>query len=130
MTLMLNIFLCLDLILVITNPFNGMEKRLKFYLIFSAIPSLLWSFISINAFGWGDVYFYIGRYAAIGSIGFFWMIAIISIFYGLIKLCRPGISYEIRSIVLKRHILTICVYILCNIYFMLGVIFIYKPDYA
>jgi hypothetical protein len=35
MTLLLNISLCVDLLLTLTNPFYPSKRRMKFYLLFS-----------------------------------------------------------------------------------------------
>ena len=92
MSLMLNIFLCLDLILVISNPFSSSESRLNYYLIFSFIPALFWSYTAAYEAYVDEYIGYISRLSAIAAICLFWLIALFSIAFGLIKLCRPGIS--------------------------------------
>lgn len=42
--------------------------------------------------------------------------AIYSSFYAYIKLGKPGISVEIRTLVLKRHIIAIILYLVGNLY--------------
>lgn len=43
--LLLNIFLCLDITLMIKGPFGSKEKRVKLYYTFTIIASILFGFV-------------------------------------------------------------------------------------
>ena len=44
------------------------------------------------------------------------MLAVFSTIFANIKLGKPGISEEVRSLVLKRHVAAILIYTVCNLY--------------
>ena len=88
--LVMNMFFCLDIILVIRYPFSSPEKRLKYYMIIATVKSCLWAFSSILDVK--KIVFMVNRYLLLGTTIMFWALAIISTVYALIKLCRPGIS--------------------------------------
>ena len=48
--------------------------------------------------------------------GFILIFAMYSTIYANIKLGKPGISKEVRSLVLKRHVTAIIIYTVCNLY--------------
>ena len=48
--------------------------------------------------------------------GFILIFAIYSTIFANIKLGKPGISEEVRSLVLKRHVAAILIYTVCNLY--------------
>ena len=49
-------------------------------------------------------------------IASYFLVAIVSVLYALLKLCRPGISKEGQKIVLVRHVLSIFVFIIAQFY--------------
>ena len=55
-----------------------------------------------------------------------WFIGVFSIVYALVKLCRPGFSQETRSLVVKRHMLTIITYLICDLYTQVSIFKIFK----
>lgn len=50
--------------------------------------------------------------------------AIASTYYAYSKLSKPGISGEIRALVLKRHIIAVTAYIICNSYIFVTAIYL------
>ena len=48
----------------------------------------------------------------------FLLLAIISTIYAIYKLCKPGISDEVRGLVLRRHVLNVLFEFSINLYFM------------
>ena len=51
----------------------------------------------------------------------------ISIVYAALKLSEPGISNEVKRLVLLRHIMTMVTYVLVNIYSMVGMCIAVMP---
>ena len=49
-SLALNLFLCLDIVLTMRNPFYPHNRRMKFYLFFSIILSIAAFFLSLKRF--------------------------------------------------------------------------------
>ena len=48
----------------------------------------------------------------------FLLLAIISTIYAIYKLCKPGISDEVRGLVLRRHVLNVLFEFSINLYFI------------
>ena len=76
-----------------------MDLWYKTILTQSLVSPEIWSFI-----------FFVVLY------GFILIFAIYSTIFAHIKLGKPGISEEVRSLVLKRHVAAIFIYIVCNLY--------------
>ena len=55
------------------------------------------------------------------------MVVAISIVYACIKLSEPGISNEVRRLVLSRHIITMVTFVFLNIYSMVGMCIALMP---
>jgi hypothetical protein len=128
-TLQLNIVLCLDLVLMIKYPFNDKESRLKYY---------IWSSFSVAFFiGVANVvYLNAGeskRWPYIIYIGwftFFLAMAIYSTIYAGCKLIRPGISGQVRTLILKRHFLCIFFFMISNVYLLVvSITYAENPSY-
>ena len=45
-----------------------------------------------------------------------WILLFGSIIYGLVKLCQPGISREVRNMIMTRHVVTILFFTISNLY--------------
>lgn len=74
---------------------------------------------------WSDIAAYLG----IVMIVITWIMSIASIIYGLVKLCKPGISSEVRKHVMARHVLTIVFFLVVQFYLALGSLSLYNPSY-
>lgn len=116
--LSLSLFYCLnaDLILMIKFPFKDKQSRMKFYLTACFLASTIVAVIvtsvtnnSQNQKTW-PFYFFIWGYGAIVFI------SVSSSIFAYKKLSKPGISGEIRTTILKRHILAIVLYLVLNLY--------------
>ena len=56
--------------------------------------------------------------------------AIYTTVFAYIKLGKPGISEELRSLVFKRHVAAILIYTICNLYILATAIAVVKNDAA
>lgn len=122
LSLALNICLLSDLILMIKYPFKDKDSRLKIYITFSIFLS---AFVSVFLVLQGDLTtnmngFSFFIYAYVTLI----LYAMISTYYAYHKLSKPGISGEIRTLVLKRHVVAVTAYIICNSYVFLTAIYL------
>lgn len=122
LSLALNICLLSDLILMIKYPFKDKDSRLKIYIVFSFFVSVI---VSTYLVIQGDLTnkmtgFRTFIYAYVTLI----LYAISSTYYAYNKLSKPGISGEIRSLVLKRHVVAVTAYIVCNSYVFLTAIYL------
>ena len=86
----------------------------------SGLMSLLIAYLAIN-----DIR---GKYEDLVEIlefslvGVFFISAISSAIYAMIKLQSPGISSHVRKLVLRRHIITVTFFGLANMYFLVSMI--------
>ena len=115
MALHLRIAFCLELILIITYPFAQTNNRLVIYLLYSTASSIV--IASIGQYGsMQSILITLGRIYLVVIVVIFWAISVLSIIYAIIKLCRPGISQELRILVVKRHIVTVITFVISNLY--------------
>ena len=49
-------------------------------------------------------------------IGATWIMSVASIVYGALKLCRSGISQEVRRVIMARHVISILFYTIVELY--------------
>lgn len=116
--LSLSLFYCLnaDLILMIKYPFKDKQSRMKFYLTACFIASISVAVIVTSVINNSQLqktwpfYFFVLGYGAIVFI------SVASSIFAYKKLSKPGISGEIRTTILKRHILAIVLYLVFNLY--------------
>lgn len=119
MSLLLNAFICVDLILMVRYPFDSKEGRINKYVGFSFllafIPAYLLAFhqLEFNQLKAGSIIWF----SYICSLG---LAFICSVVYTWKKLSGPGFSKEARGMILRRHIVTSLVYILTNFYLYIG----------
>ena len=115
MVIMLNIMLCLDLILTFRSPFKKPESRYWIYLtvsvLISLFPGIMRSIFMANSqspfiYGW----------IIVVSFVFYLVVAILSIYYAMKHLNRPGMSSESRALLMRRHISYILMNVACQIY--------------
>ena len=109
MSLGMNIWLWVDLVLTLKEPFYPAKRRLKFYLLFSFIMALTSSLASIrkssetclspdNA-GKSSTQ---NTIFAI-SLSIYILISMFSVIYAARMLSRPGMSSDIRTMFMKKH---------------------------
>lgn len=118
--LLLNIFLTLDLIKTIKYPFKRQSSTA--YSVISITLSALFALV--------DQFMYEGEYEWRKTLESAWLISItiiylamacISVFFAYRKLRNQGISHEVRDLVLKRHVLSIGIFIFAYAYFFVSV---------
>ena len=119
MSLLLNAFICVDLILMVRYPFDSKEGRINKYVaiafLLALIPACLLTFKSLE----------ISKLKAGSIIWFTYIVTLMlaficSVIYTWKKLSGPGFSKEARTLILRRHIVTSLVYILTNFYLFIG----------
>jgi hypothetical protein len=114
-TFSLNFCLIIDLIKMMRDPFSDKEKYMNYYLIISPIVSLglaIWSQMLVQNQDNSPITSY---------IIFIWFISmftlgIYSVYLAHKVLSKPGISGAARNLILKRHVITISIFFICNIY--------------
>lgn len=118
----LNICLCLDLILMIRNPFSPKEKRVPWYYVITFViaASQAWAW-SHSKRGDDSLIHYYAVWSLELTVIFLVAVYIVSIVYACRKLRGPGISKVIREQIMKRHVLTIGFFIFANVYVIAGV---------
>ena len=102
-------FLCLDLVLVIRNPFGSKVKRAKFYYLISYSISAIMALL----FGLTDS---VASYIQLILMFTYLFIAISSILYCVRRLSSTGLSDEIKALIYRRHIYWIVSFIVANTY--------------
>ena len=122
------ILLCVDLLITLMKPFYLKERLLKFYLLISVLVALFMQVLMLPQWHaknaniqyvavtllWLIVIFYIG-------------IVFFSIIYACIKLSKPGISSEVRKLVLLRHVITMLTFLVVNFYKFFGACIAFMP---
>ena len=63
------------------------------------------------------------------TIIFYFGILIYSIIYACIKLNEPGISNEVRKLVLLRHVMTMLTFMIVNLYKIVGACIAFMPRF-
>lgn len=140
-TINLNTCLAIDLILMFKHPFARKDDRLAPYIWTSFIIALALSVANIATVSNREIISDDGKF--IGSeilpyqfvadldlilIGVFLFFAFVSVLYALCKLFRPGMSKESQRIVLARHVLSIFVFIVAQLYVFVSFAFKSSPD--
>ena len=116
-----NICICFDLILMIKHPFDSKASRIAKYHISSYTIGIIAGLEKVffpEALGGQS---YLGWTQLISFICFMIM-GLFSSFWACSKLSKPGISREVRMLVLKRHVSYIICYFLCNLYLVMQAI--------
>ncbi len=115
-SLALNLFLCLDIVLTMRNPFYPHERRMKFYLFFSIILSILAFFLSLKRYSLPEDQEMLTMYErAIFSVLFltlYIVFAVTSVAYAWRVNTRPGMSSDVRKQFITRHFFYVSAYIL------------------
>ena len=130
MVICLSLMLSVDLILMVRNPFDRKESRMPIYYGVSLLISLTSAcFLIGNVFN-TDVVNKLMSGFFLTILSAYIIISVFSVVYTCQKLSGPGISKEVRTLILKRHILTIVVYLVSNLYSIIFVVMMAKDDWA
>jgi hypothetical protein len=121
LTLFLNMCLCIDLMLTLKNPFEPAKKRMKYYLIGSALicfPLSFCTFASIDSLNQpsGQNHPYLVPEADSHMIlsmclSVYMIVAIYSCVYASRRLHRPSINRDVRHFFLKKHYIFVTIFI-------------------
>ena len=116
-----NVCICVDLILMIKHPFVSKSKRIiRYHIVTYAVAS-----IAVAENLRYDVYSndqsFLTTTQIIAFLSFFFM-GIFSSLFALNRLCKPGVSREVRILILKRHISYIFAFFACNLYLLIQAI--------
>ena len=111
MSLGMNIWLWIDLILTLQKPFYPAKRRFKFYIMFSLGLAAIMTLISIE----GAKETCLTPTSAASStlqnvsltflLSIYILVSVFSIIYAARMLYRPGMSPELRQIFMKKHLL-------------------------
>ena len=115
MSICLNTALCVDLILMVRYPFNNKESRIYLYLGVSLLISIITGIFAVFV-AYNLVLLWVGALIQIIVTSLFVISFIGSICYTYSKLRGPGMSKQVRNLVLNRHVATMLIYLICNTY--------------
>lgn len=120
--LWLNICMAVDLIVMIKYPFR--PKSVRSYVIFSFVSSFIVAVLNEYAFfnNFQDRYKLLSLWLMLTTVVYL-VTATASIIYASKKLIKPGISQEVRTVVFRRHVLSILFFIVAYAYFFVSVLF-------
>lgn len=122
-----NFCLIIDLIKMMRDPFSDKEFLMRLYLIVCPIFSVSMSIglTSINITNRNSL-----AVAWIFLLSFIIMIilGIFSVYLANSVLNKPGISGSARSLILKRHVSTLSLFFICNLYIAAFAIFDINSD--
>ena len=128
MSICLNTCICIDLILMVRYPFTKKEPRVRLYLLGSLLVSIPTSFFNVN-FEDNDKSLYRGAFCTVTMFSIFIIAFLVSTIYTCGKLRGPGMSKQVRGLVLNRHVATMIVYAVCNIYIYIVPFCMVIPDW-
>ena len=111
------------MILILRDPFKSAEARLKKYviiivsqfIIYVVIMKLLQANMKYSEF---VIVYDVSTWI---PIGVFIVSAITSAIYAVYKLRSPGISSEVKFVILRRHLITIVFFFVTNLYLMTSI---------
>lgn len=100
----LNSCLCLDLYLTVNSPFSPAHKRMKYYLLYSFLLTALFIGADYLEAHWtneaeeGELILVIFAYLV------FIIVSTVTTIFAARRILRPGVSQQVRSQVVSRHI--------------------------
>ena len=120
MSLSLNLFLCIDLILTLKEPFYPAKRRTKWYIFFSVFIAVLISFLGSrrldgacgNTGDLGENDLALSSTFLAIALSVYIMTALFSIIFAARMLSRPGVSSEIKGMYFRKHVLYVIVFII------------------
>jgi len=107
--LLLNICLCHDLYKSMYSPFEAKKKRIILYYVISVFGAII---IALIAFFTYTFFCYLSMLLMI----IYLVISIGCTIYCLQRLPKSGLSKEMKSLILKRHLYWTIIFILSNLY--------------
>jgi len=129
-TVLLNLMLSIDLILMIKYPFASKSKRVPLYLLISFTFALMLAIIA--SYGYGSYTFdenttdnaleFMICIIGLGYLGF----AFTSMGYAFKKLCKPSISREVQTLVTFRHVVSILGFLFANVYLLMSLVLLFS----
>ena len=122
LALTLNVCLCLDLILMVRDPFKKKEGRVPLYVASSVVFSGACAVAMCFYGGSSAVALKTSAYLVFGMIILYVLMFFASIFYPYRKLSGPSFSKQVRHLVLKRHVLTSLAFMVTNTYVYITVV--------
>lgn len=57
-----------------------------------------------------------------------WVVSFASIIFGIVKLCRPNISAQVRHKIMVRHVTAIAFFFIFDLYLQVGSFIVFNPD--
>ena len=112
LSLNLNICVCIDMVLMIKNPFTKQMTRMKPYLFFSFVGAVVAVAIQLLAKENDKVNQSIELFVFI----IFATAGVISTFTAFQMVRKPGVSIEVRKLILSRHVGYTVLYLICNLF--------------
>ena len=123
----LNTILCVDMVLMIRYPFESKESRLPKYMAYSVLIPLIPSILFLNRGEHGI--FEVVTWITVTFMCLFLFCFLLSVIYTCRKLNGPGMSKQVRQLVMKRHIITLVAYIIAYYYLIsFQIIFAFADD--
>ena len=128
LSISLNFCMCVDLILMLRYPLVPPKTQMKAYFGLSFVYSSVYAGFSTYAHGANDLHRSINIYTKpnMSYIRFFvnWIMFVIafiaSVAYAGKKLCKKGISADVRKKILSRHVAYMVFFLLSSVYPMLN----------
>ena len=115
------IALCIDLMLMLKKPFQMKDKLIPIYTVVSVLVAMILTGLLLPRVQALDAW---EQYLAAAVVWtffiFYFGIVLISTIFACVKLNGPGISSEVRRLVLVRHIMTMLTYMVVNLYATIG----------
>ena len=123
------ICICVDLILTLKRPFKSKEARMPAYIGFSVFASLIPAIG--NQYARENHAMFVGATTySVVLIALSWVLSLVSIVYGCLKLCKTGISQKVRRQILARHVTTIVFFSVFELYLQVSTVVILLDDTA
>ena len=115
------ISLCIDLIIMLKRPFLNKDSLINIYVCYSILAALVMTTIALRVWNRININFKYVQCGLITSVIIFYLgIIVYSTVFACMKLSEPGISSEVRRLVLLRHVMTMLTWVLVNLYPMVG----------
>ena len=119
----LNLCLVFDLIFMIMYPFSQKEKFMNIYAVICLVFSVSMSASTTHSLMIGKTDHLTGFYALLFAYILMFVGGFGSIVFAYYRLSKPGISESARTLILKRHAISIIVFILTNLNIFVTVLY-------
>lgn len=115
-TIIFVICISVDLILLVRYPFSDHQKRVQGYIFVTIFVSVVTAALKLtSALTQGKSQTFL-VYLEIIEYGILGLFALSSIIITTYRLMQPGCKQELKSLIVKRHILFITVFLFCNMF--------------